>query len=276
MKLFYTLLIIILCGCEIVNTEEDIPAIIEIESISVDGDHTQNITDAWVYVNNEFQGVFPLPASFPTLNTGNQSIIIEAGIKKNGISSSRESYPFYSSLSMDTNLVPNEKLTINPSISYSVSSFPFVEDFEGSGTILEVVTDSLNHSLEPIYDNSDVAFGNKHIKSVISGDANEIFECTTNDINLPNDKQVYLELDYKCNSTLVVGMYANFINQVNKSAIIYLNEQDEWNKIYISLSEIISNNSNAQSYKLFFGMSRDTSEVQNEMYLDNIRIVHEE
>lgn len=276
MKLFYTLLIIILCGCEIVNTEEGIPAIIEIESISVDGDHTQNITDAWVYVNNEFQGVFPLPASFPTLNTGNQSIIIEAGIKKNGISSSRESYPFYSSLSMDTNLVPNEKLSINPSISYSVSSFAFVEDFEGSGTILNVVTDSLKHSLEPIYDNSDVAFGNKHIKSVISGDANEIFECTTDDINLPNDKQVYLELDYKCNSTLVVGMYANFINQVNKSAIIYLNEQDEWNKIYISLSEIISNNSNAQSYKLFFGMSRDTSEIQNEMYLDNIRIVHEE
>ena len=276
MKLIYTFLLLILCGCEIINTDESIASIIEIEAISVDGDHTKNITDAWVYVNNEFQGVYPLPTSFPTLNTGNQTILIEAGIKKNGISSSRVSYPYLSSYTIDAELNPNETTTINPTVSYSVNSFPYVEDFEGIGTVLEVITDSLNHSLEPIYDNSNPAFGNKHIKSVISGEANEIFECTTADINLPTDKQVYLELDYKCNSTLVVGIYANMTSQVNKSAVIYLNEKEDWNKIYLSLSEIISSYSNAQSFKLFFGMSRDTSQVQNEMYLDNIRIVHEE
>ena len=265
-----------LCGCEIINTEESIPSIIEIESISVDGDNTQNITDAWVYINNEFQGVYPLPTSFPTLNSGSQTIIIEAGVKKNGISSSRIEYPFFSTYSIDAELTPNEKLVINPNVNYSITTFPYVEDFEGIGTILEVVTDSLNHSLEPIYDNSNPAFGNKHIKSVISGDANEIFECTTTNINLPTDKQVFLELDYKCNSTLVVGIYANLTSQVNKSAIIYLNKRDDWNKIYISLSEIISNYNNAQSFKIFFGMSRDTTLAQNEMYLDNIRILNEE
>ena len=276
MKILYTFLIVMLCGCEIINTEESIPSIIEIESISVDGDNTQNITDAWVYINNEFQGVFPLPTSFPTLNNGSQTIIIEAGVKKNGISSSRIEYPFFSTYSIDAELTPNEKLVINPNVNYSITTFPYVEDFEGIGTILEVVTDSLNHSLEPIYDNSNPEFGNKHIKSVISGDANEIFECTTTNINLPTDKQVFLELDYKCNSTLVVGIYANLTSQVNKSAIIYLNKRDDWNKIYISLSEIISNYNNAQSFKIFFGMSRDTSLAQNEMYLDNIRILHEE
>jgi hypothetical protein len=276
MKILYTFLIVMLCGCEIINTEESIPSIIEIESISVDGDNTQNITDAWVYINNEFQGVYPLPTSFPTLNNGSQTIIIEAGVKKNGISSSRIEYPFFSTYSIDAELTPNEKLVINPNVNYSITTFPYVEDFEGIGTILEVVTDSLNHSLEPIYDNSNPEFGNKHIKSVISGDANEIFECTTTNINLPTDKQVFLELDYKCNSTLVVGIYANLTSQVNKSAIIYLNKRDDWNKIYISLSEIISNYNNAQSFKIFFGMSRDTSLAQNEMYLDNIRILHEE
>jgi len=276
MKILYTFLIVMLCGCEIINTEESIPSIIEIESISVDGDNTQNITDAWVYINNEFQGVYPLPTSFPTLNSGSQTIIIEAGVKKNGISSSRIEYPFFSTYSIDAELTPNEKLVINPNVNYSITTFPYVEDFEGIGTILEVVTDSLNHSLEPIYDNSNPAFGNKHIKSVISGDANEIFECTTTNINLPTDKQVFLELDYKCNSTLVVGIYANLTSQVNKSAIIYLNKRDDWNKIYISLSEIISNYNNAQSFKIFFGMSRDTTLAQNEMYLDNIRILNEE
>ncbi len=276
MKLFYSFLIVILCGCEIINTDESIPAIIEIDTFSLDGDHTQNITDAWIYIDDEFQGVYPLPASFPTLKTGNQTILIEAGIKKNGISSSRVSYPYFSTYSIDTELKPNETVTINPNVNYSVSSFPYVEDFEGVGTILEVVTDSTNHALEPIYDNSNPAFGNKHIKSVISGDQNEIFECTTADIILPTNKQVYLELDYKCNSTLVIGIYANMTSQVNKSAVIYLNEKEDWNKTYLSLSEVISNYSNAQSFKLFFGMPRDTSLVQNEMYLDNIRIVYEE
>jgi len=276
MRFLYTFLIVILCGCEIINTEESIPSIIEIESISVNGDHTENITDAWVYIDNEFQGVYPLPTSFPTLNTGSQTILIEGGIKKNGIASSRIEYPFFSTYTIEADLIPNEKLTISPTVNYSLTDFPYVEDFEGTGTILEVVTDSLNHALEVIYDNSNPAFGNKHVKSVISGDANEIFECTTANINLPSDKQVFLELDYKCNSTLVVGIYANLSSQVNKSAIIYLNEKEDWNKIYISLSEIISNNINAQSFKLFFGMSRDTSLTQNEMYLDNIRILYEE
>ena len=142
MKLIYIFLLVILCGCEIINTEESIASIIEIEAISVDGDHTKNITDAWVYVNNEFQGVYPLPTSFPTLNTGNQTILIEAGIKKNGISSSRVSYPYFTSYTIDTELKPNETITINPTVSYSVNSFPYVEDFEGIGTVLEVVTDS--------------------------------------------------------------------------------------------------------------------------------------
>ena len=49
-----------LLSCEVINTEEDIPSIISIESIDVDGNHSSKITDAWVYIDNEFQGVFPL------------------------------------------------------------------------------------------------------------------------------------------------------------------------------------------------------------------------
>ena len=89
--------LLFLLSCEVINTEEDIPSIISIESIEVDGNHSSNITDAWVYIDNEFQGVFPLPANFPVLKTGELEIIIEAGIKKNGISSSRENYPFFTS-----------------------------------------------------------------------------------------------------------------------------------------------------------------------------------
>ena len=61
MKPFFTLLILsCLFSCEVFNIDEDIPSMITIESIEVEGNYTAKITDAWVYVDNEFQGVYPL------------------------------------------------------------------------------------------------------------------------------------------------------------------------------------------------------------------------
>ena len=267
---------ILFYGCEVINIEEEIPAIINIERFEIEGNHTTNISDAWIYIDNEFQGVFPLPTSFPSLKTGQQKIIVEAGIKKNGIASSREKYPFFTTYTIDQELIPNQSLYLNPTINYIMTSFPYNEDFEGLGTILEVVTDTLNHSLDKVYNSTNSAFGNYYAKSVISGDENEIFECTTNNLNLPKDRSVYLELDYLCNTVLVVGIYANKNNQVNKTAVMYLNAKEQWNKIYISLSEVIANHNDANDYKIFFGMSRDLSSEQNELLLDNIRLVYEE
>ena len=277
MKPFFTLLILsCLFSCEVFNIDEDIPSMIAIESIEVEGNYTAKITDAWVYVDNEFQGVYPLPANFPVLKTGNQNIIIEAGIKKNGITSSRENYPYYTSFEVSADLIENQNTTLNPKISYKMNSFPFQENFEGVGTSLTVISDSSNHALEKIYDSSNDNFGNYYAKSVISGEYGELFECNTEDFDLPKNKVVYLEMDYKCNSSIVVGIYANGSSAIDKNTIMYLNQKDDWNKIYISLTEIISNFNDALDYKLFFAIPRDTSLVANEMYLDNIRLVYEE
>ncbi len=274
-SLFLTTLLF-LFSCEVINTEEDIPSTITIESIEVDGNHSSKITDAWVYVDNEFQGVFPLPANFPVLKTGELEIIIEAGIKKNGISSSRENYPFFTSFKLNTELLENKNTSFSPTVSYSLTSFPYNENFEGVGTSLSVVSDSSNHTIEKIYDSSNNNYGNYYAKSVISGEFGELFECNTPDFDLPKDKVVYLEMDYKCNAPIIVGIYANGSAEIDKNTIIYLNEKEEWNKIYISLTEIIYNYDDANDYKLFFAIPRDTTVAQNEMYLDNIRLLYEE
>ena len=110
-SLFFIILLF-LFSCEVINNEEDIPSIITIESIELDGNHSSKITDAWVYIDNEFKGVFPLPANFPVLNTGELEIIIEAGIKKNGISSSRENYPFFTSFEVNRELLENQNTSL--------------------------------------------------------------------------------------------------------------------------------------------------------------------
>jgi hypothetical protein len=277
MKPIFTLLILsCLFSCEVFNVDEDIPSMISIESIEVDGNYTSKISDAWIYIDNEFQGVFPLPANLPILKTGQQDIIVEGGIKKNGISSSRVNYPYFTSFEISAELLENQNLTLNPKVNYSFNNFPYDEDFEGVGTSLSVISDSTSHTLEKIYDSSNINFGNYYAKSVISGEFGELFECNTPDFDLPKNQEVYLEMDYKCNSLIVVGIYANGSSAIDKNTIIYLNQKDDWNKIYISLTEIIANYSDAQDYKLFFAMPRDTSFAQNEMFLDNIKLVYEE
>ena len=277
MRFFFLITILFfLCNCESINIEEENPSLITIESIELNGNHTYKISDAWVYVDNEFQGVFPLPASFPIFKTGNQEIIIEGGIKKNGISASRENYPFFTSYEVNLDLLQNQNNIIYPNVNYSLTNFPYNENFEGTGLSLSVVSDSTNHILEKIYNNSNENFGNYHIKSVISGSYGELFECTTPNFDLPKNQLVYLELDYKCNSPIMVGIYANGIALVEKNIIMYLNKKDDWNKIYISLTEVIYNYNDAINYKLFFAIPRDTTISQNEMYLDNIRLLYEE
>ena len=277
MRFTLFLTILLFFSCEIINTEEDIPSTITIESLDVDGNHSSKITDAWVYIDNEFQGVFPLPANFPVLKTGQQEIIIEAGIKKNGISSSRENYPYFTSYEINSELLENKNTSFSPTVSYSLSNFPYNENFEGIGTSLYVNSDYSNHTIEKIYNSSNnINYGNYYAKSVISGEYGELFECNTPNFDLPKDQVVYLEMDYKCNAPIIVGIYANGSSEIDKNTIIVLNKKEEWNKIYISLTEIIYNFNDASDYKLYFAIPRDTTVAQNEMYLDNIRLLYEE
>ena len=77
------------------------PAYIKIDTIKLDtyypeqGSKSANITDAWVYVNDNLVGVFELPALLPVLHRGPNKLQIYPGIKLNGISSTRVPYPFY-------------------------------------------------------------------------------------------------------------------------------------------------------------------------------------
>ena len=106
-RVFFSLVLLnlLLVSCE-KNDKNMIPSYIKINSISINNsEETHNITDAWVYINDNLQGVYELPAHFPVLYTGNQRIRIKAGIKQNGISSTRIPYPFYESFLDTINLV---------------------------------------------------------------------------------------------------------------------------------------------------------------------------
>ena len=266
-KITCLLIVLVLSSCQKEDTV-DIPTYLKIDNIALDeGNTTSNITDAWVYVKDQLQGVYELPAKFPVLEEEIQTVRIKAGIKINGIASSRIAYPFYTSYFEDITFTPNETKTITPIVSYLNGIDFFLEDFEGSG--LEIDTDSLSFTRDNI-DGLDGNYG-----KITLQDSMYISEITTFELkNLPQaGAPVFLELDYKSNTQFLVGVYVNYPQSVIQKDLLWINPKQEWNKIYVNLITTISEGINASSFKVFIGMKRE-GEDPNELYLDNLKVVY--
>ena len=86
-------IVIILPSCSIIEPAAPSPTYIQIDTIllnsvqSVSGSSSHKITDAWVIVDGEYLGTFPVPGKFPIADGGTHSITIRAGIMEDGISS---------------------------------------------------------------------------------------------------------------------------------------------------------------------------------------------
>jgi len=247
--------------------KDAIPAYLIIEDITLnETDTTSNITDAWVYVNDQLQGVYELPAKFPVLESETKTLRIKAGIKANGIASSRIAYPFYASYFEDITFTPNTTTIITPTVNYLDSIQYFLEDFEGNG--LDLDTDSLNFSVESFE-------GNKYGKITLDS-IYLVAEITTDElIDLPQaGAPVFLELDYKSNTQFLVGVYINYPQSVVQKDLLWINPKEDWNKIYVNLTSTISEGINASSFKVFIGMRRDFELEKNELYFDNLKVVY--
>lgn len=268
-------IIIILILTSIISCKKeefnDIPSYINIENINLYDNSTHNITDAWVYIDDNLQGVYELPANFPVLAQGKHKLRVKAGIKDNGIAGSRIPYSFYSSYIIEEQeFNPKEILSIAPTVGYLDSINFFIEDFEGVGIDLE--TTSISHTSIIELNNGSNNYGGG-----ILTDSLIIFELTTDKLsNLPQSgAPVYLELDYKCNTQFLVGVYVNFPqSSVLQKDLLWINPKEDWNKIYVNLTSTISEAVGAEFFKVFISMQRDFTLDANTIYFDNLKIVY--
>jgi hypothetical protein len=267
-KITYLVVLLIISACQKEENSNAIPAYLKIDTITLDENNTTiNITDAWVYVDDQLQGVYELPATFPMLETDYQTLRIKAGIKSNGIASSRIAYPFYTSFIDTVLFTPNQTITVAPTVSYLDSLDFWLEDFE---TGLSLDTDSLSFSI----DNFN-GIDNKYGKITLQ-DSMFLSEITTFEFpHLPQSgAPVFLELDYKCDTEFLVGVYVNFPQSVLQKDLLWINPKNDWNKIYINLTSTISEGVGAESFKVFIGLKRDFDLEKNELYFDNLKIVY--
>ena len=268
---FILLLLILFCfAC---NKNDEIPSYLKIDNVSLNydpnfGSNSENITDVWVYIEENLQGVYEIPVEFPILQEGLKSIRIKGGVKANGIASTRIQYPFFTSYLDTVELIKDQSITIAPIFSYNNSFEAIIEDFENSGTIIDSTLNSeIDFSIETEIQNN---YGYANIES-----PNINFEIATQDLNLPQQgAPVYLELDYKSSTEFLVGMYINYPQSVLKSELIWVTAKENWNKIYINLTSTVSEAVGADFFKVFVGMQRDFTLDENNMCFDNLKVIY--
>ena len=276
LTVIFIFLIILLQSCKKTIPNDGVPSYISIPSIDVmiesgQGSESQKITDAWVYINNDLQGIYPLPARFPVLKEGSQNLSVKAGIKNNGIAATRINYPFYDFYTQDIYLKKDSTTVIHPEVRYFDNTLFHIIDFEDGSETFELSQDS-DTSFLP---NNDSVFEGKS-GAVHLAPPHLYFEITTKELQLPKlGTPVYVELNYRCNSSFDIGVYADFSPTIVTTSIVTVNPKNEWNKIYVDLTSPISTTQQANNHKVFISMRRDVnSDEEATLYLDNFKVIY--
>lgn len=270
---------ILFSTCSKDKFEAQVPTYITIDKIdfttnySNEGSDSEAITDAWVYVNDNLEGVFELPATFPVLREGNVEIKVYAGIKDNGISATRSRYTMYDPYIINTKLVAGETLELTPEVSYNKSlQFRWLEDFE-SPSLSFLYHSSSDTTI--FKQSNDVKEGTSSGGVFLDAGMN-FFEATSVIFNnIPRSgTPVYLEMDFKTNEYVVIGIY----HDQTQVSVLTLNVTDEWTKIYINLTDAISQRQSETDIKVSFGFLESASSPfltnNPEVQIDNIKLLH--
>lgn len=293
----YTLFIgafFFLSSCNRDNLEATVPGYLVIDTFNVNyseanrtGRGLINISDAWVYVNDDIQGVFELPAKIPLTDVGEgQTITIGPGIKVNGIAATRDEYPFYSrSEFSNVEINPDSTIHLEPTVNYyNTTEFSFLEDFESTIIRIDTVDGYGDAPIERVrLEENDNSLGRYVGYISLNEDSPELKLITNDYYALPRSGNiVYLELDYKCNATFVIGLAVRpNTGAAYDYAIIWVNPtnrnsaEPQWNKMYLNLTDHVSNEGiDAELFGFTITASHSSSLDSSYFYFDNMKLVH--
>ncbi|MFT6244504.1 MAG: hypothetical protein ACJA0U_001252 [Salibacteraceae bacterium] len=248
---------------------------------------TENISDAWVYVDDKLIGVFEVPFKIPLLVSGdNRKITLYPTIRNNGISATKRIYPFMVPYEITTNLIQNDTITLNPVTNYYTETQFHIIDFEDLTNI--GILQSVN-SAASVVPSADPAV---HISSI---NENTFGRVTLNS-SFPNwiartdfspvtpfpqsGAEVYLELDYHTTLDVLTGVVSESNGEVVENPNVQFNRQDPdsvivtWKKIYIDMQTIISGSPAGSDFQVTFESLLPEGIDDGEINIDNIKVVH--
>lgn len=288
-SLLILLSIFLFSGCQLFDKEEQVPTYLYIDSVGVNpnyvdfGTSSHNISDVWVYINDQLVGCYELPARIPILAEGSNKLTFVAGVRVNGMSATRATYPFFAIKNYDVFLRSDSAMYMKPVFDYIQSSqIAFNEDFESAGIIFEKsigsdTTIEATNAPENVFINTQDPTETSNYSGVINlNSTKDNFEIETiNRYSLPkNGTYIFLEMNYKCTTPILVGTKAYYSSSVNINPLIGLNPTNTWKKVYINLTSAISSEINATNFKIYFSGSLRSGATEDKVLFDNIKVIH--
>jgi hypothetical protein len=264
------------------NRDEPIPAYIYIPAVTlttdssgVQGTASQKIVDVWVTVGNSYLGAYELPAIIPVLETGSKHVLIRAGVKENGISATRTPYPFYTTFEKDVTLTAKKIDTIKPTFKYddNKTHFDWIENFESG--FMSVEPTSRNTADVGITTKPDSVFeghGSLHVYMDSTNNFLELNSKTT--YVLPRGKAVWLEMNYKTDAPIEIGYLSIDATGAKQVFAAGVNPNKEWNKIYFNLTNRISIEPSANTFRIYILSPKPNDKTSAHILLDNIKLLH--
>ena len=114
------------------------------------------LRDRWFAINDKILGSDDLPCSMPVLENGTTRLRVQAGIKNNGVGSTRIRYPFYQPYDTVIQVVPGNSIEVTPVYQYySNLDFDISRNFE-SGNFL--ISHGSNEGITESTTNQDIVY----------------------------------------------------------------------------------------------------------------------
>lgn len=271
---------------------ELIPSFIEVDEFTLatatnEGTTSQKIKDAWVFVDEEFIGVYELPARIPMIANGEHNVQIYPGIYKNGVQAERVIYPFYTYFDSTYNLQPDETVYVTPQLVYEDGLNWWVEDFEDPSFGWTLFTTNSDTTMFRIDSTEyDDVFEGKACGAIRMSSNNVYCEMRTdeplfNDLPTQINQDAYMELNYKCNYPFILGLLHNNsgLAAYDKQALITFNSTvDEngvmqWNKTYLYIPDVTNFFQQATAFDFYISVFNNQAEDGIEVYVDNFKVI---
>jgi hypothetical protein len=284
---FYILVILFFFSCSKFDKPEEVPAYIHVDKInlvttSTQGSSSHAIVDAWIYVNDQAIGVYELPCTIPVLSSGKQKITVAAGVLNDGISDSRTKYPFYqyyntSDLELKKGEITNLTGAYTPTVYYFPNDQMEIWNENFDDATINFVTDvSSEAGFTHVTDSVNSFEGDGMGLIELPSGYNFAQLLTSEAFVLPRmGKQVYVELNYKSNNTMMIGVRAitgTDENDITNTVIRASN--GEWKKMYVNLTTIVSQQATADAFRFYIAISKEESVGVVQNYIDNFKVVY--
>jgi len=281
MRRFYFVIFLIIfsnLGCALFENFDELPMFIEVNSVGLNtstaqGSASHNIIDIWPNAEGQSLGVFEMPITFQVLDDNETTnMIYFAGIRRAGFPNDHTIYPFYERIQFDRDFVPDSRVVEDLVFRYKENTqFRVIEDFELNHSFTEDIDENEETT---IVRTTDGGMEGNCALITLTEENNEFVVGTSDEIiDLPtNGTAVYMELDYKTDVNLGIGLQADVNGSEIEQFLLVLTPNETWNKVYIDFSELLQDSA-LPAYRLILG-ARYEGDSTAEVRFDNIKLMH--